>query len=121
MKETTMKLNKEEQQFIAENITRYDVVTNLTVDNIEIRIHGKAHGGSGSTALYRTANVADIYAHGEEKRKESQGAIADCLRNNRAKIKKFGSWDKYLKSEGKAYKAFDPDGWMINSEAGKEL
>jgi hypothetical protein len=100
MKETTMNLNKEEQQFIAENITRYDVVTNLTVDNIEIRIHGKAHGGSGSTALYRTANVADIY---------------------RAKIKKFGSWDKYLKSEGKTYKAFDPDGWMINTEAGKEL
>ena len=121
MKETTMKLNKEEQQFIAENITRYDVVTNLTVDNIEIRIHGKAHGGSGSTALYRTANVADIYAHGEEKRKESKGAIADCLRNNRAKITKFGSWDKYLKSEGKTYKAFDPDGWMINTEAGKEL
>ena len=61
MKETTMKLNKEEQQFIAENITRYDVVTDITVDDVEIRIHGKAHGGTGSTALYRTANVADTY------------------------------------------------------------
>ena len=119
MKETTMNLTKEEQQFIAENITRYDVVTTLTVDNIEIRIHGKAHGGSGSTALYRTANVADIYAHGEEKRKESKGVIADCLRDNRAKIKKFGSWDKFLMNE--APELFEPDGWMKNTEAGKEL
>ena len=119
MKETTMNLTKAEQQYIAENITRYDVVTNLTVDNIEIRIHGKAHGGTGSTALYRTANIADIYAHGVEKRKE---AIADSLRDTLtakvAKIKKFGSWDKYLKSE--ADKLFDSDGWMLNSEAGKE-
>jgi len=120
MKETTMKINKEEQQFIAENITRYDVVTDITVDDIEIRIHGKAHGGTGSTALYRITDVADIYAHVEEKCKESKGAMSRW-ENHRAKIKKFGSWDNYLKSEGKAYNAFDPDGWMINSEAGKEL
>ena len=94
MKETTMNLTKEEQQFIAENITRYDVVTNLTVDNIEIRIHGKAHGGSGSTALYRTANVADIYAHGEEKRKEAKGAIADCASRPWPAD---GVWNDYLR------------------------
>ena len=116
MKETTMNLTKEEQQFIAENITRYDVVTNLTVDNIEIRIHGKAHGGSGSTALYRTANVADIYAHGEEKYKEAKGAIAD--RASRP-WPADGVGNEYLQSE--EYKLFDSKGWMINSEAGKEL
>ena len=122
MKETTnMNLDKQEQKFIAENITRYDVVTGITVNEMEVRIHYKEHGGTGSTALYRTANVADIYAHGEEKRKEAKGAIVDSLRDTRAKIKKFGSWDKYLKSEGKAYKAFDRDGWMKNTEAGKEL
>ena len=64
-----MNLNKEEQQFIADNITRYDVVTGITVDDIEVRIHGKAHGGTGSTAMYRTANIADIYAHAVAKKK----------------------------------------------------
>ena len=62
-----MNLNKEEQQFIADNITRYDVVTGITVDDIEVRIHGKAHGGTASTAMYRTANIADIYAHAVAK------------------------------------------------------
>ena len=93
MKETTnMKLNKEEQKFIAENITRYDVVTGITVNEIEVRIHGKAHGGTASTAMYRTANIADIYAH-------VQARLIDSA---------FGGG------------GFDSKGWMINSEAGKE-
>ena len=91
MKETTMNINKEEQQFIAENITRYDVVTDITVDDIEIRIHGKAHGGTGSTALYRIADVADIYAHVEEKCKE---AIADCASRPWPAD---GVWNDYLR------------------------
>jgi hypothetical protein len=62
-----MNLNKEEQQFIADNITRYDVVTGITVDDIEVRIHYKEHGGTGSTAIYRTADIADIYAHAVAK------------------------------------------------------
>ena len=86
MKETTMNINKEEQQFIAENITRYDVVTDITVDDIEIRIHGKAHGGRASTAFYRIADVADIYAHVEEKCKEAKVARPTPLRDNRAKV-----------------------------------
>ena len=58
-----MNLNKEEQQFIADNITRYDVVTGITVDDIEVRIHGKAHGGHGKhSAIYRTANGRHIRA-----------------------------------------------------------
>ena len=61
------------------------MVTDITVDDIEIRIHGKAHGGTGSTALYRIANVADIYAHVEEKCKEAKGAIADCVLAPRAR------------------------------------
>ena len=105
MKETTMNINKEEQQFIAENITRYDVVTDITVDDIEIRIHGKAHGGTGSTALYRIADVADIYAHVEEKCKEANVARPAPLRDNRAKVK---LWHP------------DSKGWKKNSEAGRE-
>ena len=115
MKETTMNLTKEEQQFIAENITRYDVVTDITVDDIEIRIHGKAHGGTGSTALYRTANVADIYAHGEEKYKEACGAIADCASRPWPAD---GVWNDYLRrvEEDEAI----ANGWMKNTEAGRE-
>ena len=105
MKETTMNINKEEQQFIAENITRYDVVTDITVDDIEIRIHGKAHGGTGSTALYRIADVADIYAHVEGKCKEAKVARPAPLRDNRAKVK---LWHR------------DSKGWMKNTEAGRE-
>ena len=82
MKETTMNLNKEEQNWVADNITRYDVVTDITVNDMEVRIHGQAYGGRASTAIYRTNKVADIYAHVEAK--------------------------------------FDANGWMINSEAGRE-
>ena len=70
-----MNLNKEEQQFIADNITRYDVVTGITVDDIEVRIHYKEHGGTGSTAIYRTANIADIYAHAVAKTKRAKAQL----------------------------------------------
>ena len=62
MKEN-MKLNKEEQEFIAENITKFDVVTGITVNEIEVRIHGKQGGGVGSSAIYRTNDIKAIYAH----------------------------------------------------------
>ena len=95
MKETTnMNLDKQEQKFIAENITRYDVVTGITVNEMEVRIHYKEHGGTGSTAMYRTANIADIYAH-----VASQAAAID---------RAFGGG------------GFDSKGWMKNTKAGKE-
>mgnify|MGYP001271838999 CR=1 FL=1 len=64
-----MKLNKEEQEFIQESITKFDVVTGITVNDIEIRIHGATLNAEGketsvqSTAVYRTNDIKAIYAH----------------------------------------------------------
>jgi len=67
-----MKLNKEEQEFIAENITKFDVVTGITVNDIEIRIHGEHFGGIGSAAIYRTNDIKAIYAHTHAKCVEAE-------------------------------------------------
>jgi len=58
-----MNLNKEEQEFIAENITRFDVVTEIEVNDIEVRIYGEHFGGVGSAAIYRTNDIKAIYSH----------------------------------------------------------
>ena len=70
-----MKLNKEEQEFIAENITKFEVVTGITVNEIEIRIHGQHFGGVGSTAVYRTNDIKAIYAHTHAKCVEAKKAV----------------------------------------------
>ena len=62
-----MKLNKKEQEFIAENITRFDVVTEIEVNDIEVRIHGKHLGGVGSSAIYRTNDIEAIWDHTTDK------------------------------------------------------
>ena len=62
-----MKLNKEEQEFIAENITNFDVVTQIEVNDIEVRIHGEHFGGIRSTALYRTNDMKAIWNHTTDK------------------------------------------------------
>jgi len=74
-----MKLNKEEQEFIAENITKFDVVTGITVDEIEVRIHGKHFGGIGSTAMYRTNDIKAIYAHTHAKCVEAKKNLEKVL------------------------------------------
>ena len=65
-----MKLNKEEQEFIAENITRFDVVTEIEVNDIEVRIHGEHFGGVGSAAIYRTNDIKAIWVHTTDKIKK---------------------------------------------------
>ena len=81
-----MKLTKEEQQFIAENVTKFDVVTGITVNEIEIRIHGATLNAEGkktsvqSTAVYRTNDIKAIYAHTHAKCVEAEKAVA-ALRN----------------------------------------
>jgi len=62
-----MKLDKKEQEFIAENITRFDVVTEIEVNDIEVRIHGKHFGGVGSSAIYRTNDMKAIWNHTTDK------------------------------------------------------
>ena len=72
-----MKLNKEEQEFIKENITKFDIVTGITVNEIEVRIHGEHFGGVGSTAMYRTNDIKAIYAHTHAKCVEAQKRVAE--------------------------------------------
>ena len=68
-----MKLTKKEQEFIAENITKFDVVTGITVDEIEVRIHGAylnkdgEQTAVGSAAVYRTNDIKAIYTHAHAK------------------------------------------------------
>jgi hypothetical protein len=81
-----MKLNKEEQEFIAENITKFDVVTEITVNEIEIRIHGATLNAEGkktsvqSTAVYRTNDIKAIYAHTYKQAVEAKKAV-DAIRS----------------------------------------
>jgi len=65
-----MKLNKKEQEFIAKNITKFDVVTEIEINDIEVRIHGKQFGGVGSVAIYRTNDMKTIWNHTTNKIKK---------------------------------------------------
>ena len=90
-----MKLNKEEQEFIAENITRFDVVTQIEVNDIEIRIHGEHFGGVGSAAIYRTNDIKAIYAHTHAKCVEAEKAVNE-IRNRGSKGTKVLSYEENL-------------------------
>ena len=79
-----MKLNKQEQEFIAKNITKFDVVTGITVNDIEVRVHGATLNAEGkeisaqSSALYRTKDIKAIYAHTHAKCVEAEKVVAAC-------------------------------------------
>ena len=81
-----MKLTKSEQEFIAKNITKFDVVTGITVNQIEVRIHGATLNAEGketsvqSTALYRTNDIKAIYAHTLNECVEAKKAV-DAIRS----------------------------------------
>ena len=76
-----MKLNKQEQEFIAKNITKFDVVTGITVNDIEVRVHGATLNAEGketsvqSTAVYRTNDIKAIYVHTLGKCAEAKKAL----------------------------------------------
>ena len=79
-----MRLDKKEQEFVAKAITKFDVVTGITVNEIEVRVHGEHFGGVGSSAMYRTNDIKAIYAHthaqcveAEKKIKELRGRTAN--------------------------------------------
>lgn len=76
-----VKLNKKEQEFIAENVCKFDVVTGITVNEIEVRIHGATLNAEGketsvqSCALYRTNDIKAIYSHTLGKCVEAKKAL----------------------------------------------
>lgn len=86
MKMKNMELTKSEQKFIAENIQKFDVVTGITVDEIEVRIHGShlnidgLEVAVGSSAIYRTKDIKAIYSHVHAKCVKAEKAVA-ALRN----------------------------------------
>ena len=90
-----MKLNKEEQEFIAENITKFDVVTEIEVDDIEVRIYGEHHGGVGSTAIYRTNDIKAIYSHCHAQCVEAEKAVNE-IRNRGSKGTKVLTYEESM-------------------------
>ena len=70
-----IKLNKEEQEFIAENITNFDVVTKIEINDVEVRIHGEHFGGVGSAAIYRTNDMKVIWNHTTDKIKKIENEL----------------------------------------------
>ncbi len=90
-----MKLNKEEQEFIAENITRFDVVTEIEVNDIEVRIYGEHFGGVGSTAIYRTNDIRAIYAHTHAQCVEAERAVNE-IRNRGSKGTKVLTYEESM-------------------------
>mgnify|MGYP002805438555 CR=1 FL=1 len=72
-----MRLNKREQEFVAKAITKFDVVTGITVDEIEVRVHGEHFGGVGSSAMYRTNDIKAIYSHAHAKCVEADKRVRE--------------------------------------------
>ena len=90
-----MRLNKEEQEFIAENITKFDVVTGITVNEIEVRVHGEHFGGVGSSAMYRTNDIKAIYAHTHAQCVEAEKAVNE-IRNRGSKGTKVLTYEESM-------------------------
>ena len=75
-----MHLNKKEIEFVAENITRFDEVTQIKVNDVEVRIYGRASGGTFTAALYRTKNMSAIYKYHLAEREAAQKRIEEIAR-----------------------------------------
>ncbi len=75
-----MHLNRKEIEFVAENITRFDEVTQIKVNDVEVRIHGRASGGTFTAALYRTSDMCAIYKYHLSERQEAQKRIEEIAR-----------------------------------------
>jgi hypothetical protein len=78
-KESEMELTKKEQQWIADNICKYDVVTNITVDDVEIRIHGKSRQAVMSCAMYRTTDMHKVWKYTTDKIKANRESYSQLV------------------------------------------
>ena len=75
-----MKLNKKEIEFVAENIVRFDEVTEIRINDVEVRILGRASGGTFNATLYRTSDMCEIYKYHLAERQEAQKRIEEIAR-----------------------------------------
>ena len=92
-----MRLDKKEQEFVAEAILKFDVVTGITVNEIEVRVHGEHFGGVGSSAMYRTNDIRAIYAYTHAKCVAAEKAVNEI--RNRTTLES-DSAGEHSKNEG---------------------
>ena len=76
----TINLNKKEIEFVAENIIRFDEVTEIRINDVEVRILGRASGGTFTAALYRTNDMCEIYKYHLAEREEARKRIEEIAR-----------------------------------------
>ena len=55
-------------------------MTEIEINDIEVRIHGEHFGGVGSAAIYRTNDIKAIYAHTLNECVEAKKAV-DAIRS----------------------------------------
>lgn len=98
-----MKLNKEEIEFVSDAMLKYDAIEGITVNDIEVRVHGRylnkegKETASGSSATYRTNDIRAIYTHTHAQCVAAEKAVNEI--RNRATLES-DSAGEHSKNEG---------------------
>jgi len=80
-----MKLNREEIEFVSEAMLSYDVIDGITVNDIEVRIHGSylndegKRTATGSSATYRTKDARVMYGYHLDQARGAQKELQKVL------------------------------------------
>ena len=80
-----MELDREEIEFVSEQMLKYDAIEGFTVNDIEVRVHGTylndegKRSAVGSSATYRTSNDKEIYSYHHQKAREAMDSLKKVL------------------------------------------
>ena len=80
-----MKLDKEEIEFVSDAMLKYDVIDGITVNDIEVRVHGAylndegKRSAVGSSATYRTKDARVMYGYHLDQAREAQKELQKVL------------------------------------------
>jgi len=80
-----MKLNKKEIEFVSDAMLKYDAIEGITVNEIEVRVHGcylndeGKRSAVGSSATYRTKDVRVMYEYHLDKAREAEKKLQKVL------------------------------------------
>ena len=80
-----MKLDREEIEFVSDAMLKYDVIDGITVNDIEVRVHGAylndegKRSAVGSSATYRTKDARTMYGYHLDQAKEAQKELQKVL------------------------------------------
>jgi len=80
-----MKLNREEIEFVSEQMLKYDAIDGITVNDIEVRVHGAylndegKRSAVGSSATYRTKDVRTMYEYHYDQAREAERKLQKVL------------------------------------------